>query len=701
MNHRWTFNGTHWKALYYSDNPEACGNTTGNGYPGARHTATAWTEKGSGDALMLFGGFGFDVATNGQCSSGFLNDLNINFVRFPTAASTGAAKIGIYGTRGMFDVQNWPGGRSESVVWSDAFDDHYIYSGYGYGSTSSAGCLGDLWKWSALSGGFTWVAGPQLVNRPAQRGLYGEASLDYYPSGRYGSQIWKVAPNEIVWIFGEKSAPLPLLLTPRYPWVVPSEYGNRNRAGGQTLVGYANDLWVFDMRWALPGRSEQLGFAAMSVPATGAPVVPPFGTAQAASYPGGRSGAAFWPSMDGSRFFLFGGYGVAPEGTNTMLGDLWSLSCNVGEQQLPNDETTCNACTVTGTFNDVLGGNCTYCAVGSVPSSVSRTACRICLDGTVSVHSDVCTPCDAGTRSSADHGSCIACAAGYVSMTAAWMCSACGAGQTSTSGNTACVVCDAGYYSPTSGSLCYPCAAGMESRADRTACVACASGHFSSASGTSCLACGAGTTPTSNHTDCISCGPVAFSSTPGGTCTHCPLGTVSNANQTSCLACQVGSIRNSSSMTSCAPCGAGMFSDANRTRCARGKSWAWIGGSSGGNSTGNYSFPGAFNTAASPAGRYFSAFAQDKNGVVWMFGGALVLGTGSRYLADVWSWNEIRWKLVSGSTAENGRPLLNTDDQHPGATAHAMAWPNIGDGFQMFGGHTYTSASSGATRCFV
>ena len=209
VNHRWAFNTTHWQAVYYAGNDCCeCGNMAGTGYPGARGDAVAWTEWNSG-ALMLFGGHGRSALREGDCDYDYLNDLYVNFVSFEGAVVTGAGKIGIYGTRGVFSTSSWPGGREGSATWSDKYGYQYIYGGYGYASTQTAGFLSDVWRWSTLSSGFTWVAGPQLTNMPVQKGAYGEASLDYYPSGRRSSHIWAVSPFEVVWIFGKGDAGSP------------------------------------------------------------------------------------------------------------------------------------------------------------------------------------------------------------------------------------------------------------------------------------------------------------------------------------------------------------------------------------------------------------------------------------------------------------------------------------------------------------
>ena len=206
VNHRWIFNSTHWQAVYFDEFCCTCGNMTGTGYPGALTEAMAWTETGSSGALMLFGGLGHEALRGGDCSYDYLNDLYVNFVHFQGKVVTGAGKIGVYGTRGIFNTSNWPGGRKNALVWSDRHGNHYIYGGYGFGSTGTPGYLGDVWRWSPVNGGFTWVAGPEQSNRPAQKGAYGETSLNYYPACRHSSHVWEVSPFDVVWIFGEADA---------------------------------------------------------------------------------------------------------------------------------------------------------------------------------------------------------------------------------------------------------------------------------------------------------------------------------------------------------------------------------------------------------------------------------------------------------------------------------------------------------------
>ena len=106
---------------------------------------------------------------------------------------------------------------------------------------------------------------------------------------------------------------------------------------------------------------------------------------------------------------------------------------------------------------------------------------------------------------------------------------------------------------------------------------------------------------------------------------------------------------------------------------------------------GNYSFPGVFHSSARPCSRYRSAFAQERNGAFWIFGGIANAGV----LSDVWTWNGGYWKLAAGSSAGNSRPLLSADGPYPGATAYAAAWQNADGGFQIFGGSAYTSTKNG------
>jgi hypothetical protein len=48
----------------------------------------------------------------------------------------------------MLALTNQPGGRKDSVGWTDLSGNLWIFGGFGYDATNSAGYLNDLWKYT-------------------------------------------------------------------------------------------------------------------------------------------------------------------------------------------------------------------------------------------------------------------------------------------------------------------------------------------------------------------------------------------------------------------------------------------------------------------------------------------------------------------------------------------------------------------------
>ena len=56
--------------------------------------------------------------------------------------------VGVYGSKGMLALTNQPGGRKDSVGWTDLSGNLWIFGGFGYYANNSAGYLNDLWKYT-------------------------------------------------------------------------------------------------------------------------------------------------------------------------------------------------------------------------------------------------------------------------------------------------------------------------------------------------------------------------------------------------------------------------------------------------------------------------------------------------------------------------------------------------------------------------
>jgi N-acetylneuraminic acid mutarotase len=113
--------------------------------PGGRYSATSWVD-GSGN-LWLFGGNGTDVNGNG----GYLNDLwefnpSTNEWAWMGGSSTGH-QPGVYGTLGVPDAGNIPGGRSYATSWADSSGSFWLFGGLGFDEGLNFDFLNDLWKY--------------------------------------------------------------------------------------------------------------------------------------------------------------------------------------------------------------------------------------------------------------------------------------------------------------------------------------------------------------------------------------------------------------------------------------------------------------------------------------------------------------------------------------------------------------------------
>jgi N-acetylneuraminic acid mutarotase len=114
--------------------------------PGGRANAMSWTDK-SGH-LWLFGGLAYDA-------EGFKGNLNDLWEFNPSTnqwtwmgGSNNASKPGIYGTLGMPDAQNDPGGREWASTWVDGSGNLWLFGGWG-NAKSSGGYLNDLWRYQS------------------------------------------------------------------------------------------------------------------------------------------------------------------------------------------------------------------------------------------------------------------------------------------------------------------------------------------------------------------------------------------------------------------------------------------------------------------------------------------------------------------------------------------------------------------------
>ncbi len=327
--------------------------------PGARIDALGWLGKDG--ALWLMGGEAFSV-------NGYIHPMN-DLWRFDPATSewtwisgsSGEDQAGVYGTKGIADPANCPGGRSAAVSWTDSQGRLWLFGGNGYDKEGGAflGWLNDLWRYDPAAREWTWISGSDTRNQAAVYGTKGVADAGNVPGPRVQAVSW-IDRNDNLWLFGGPSINDLWKFNPQtleWTWVSgsdvpdqPGVYGVKGVSGPDNVPGARemaascrdpqgrfwlfggqrmrdgyresfNDLWMFDpatLEWTWVSGSQE----------TEQPgVYGTKGTAGPLNAPGGRMDAV--ASVDaGGKLWLFGGAGWASAAANLpggLLNDLWTF----------------------------------------------------------------------------------------------------------------------------------------------------------------------------------------------------------------------------------------------------------------------------------------------------------------------------------------------------------------------------------------
>lgn len=274
--------------------------------PGARYGAVTWTDRDGN--LWLFGGSGYDALGN----YGILSDLwEFNFSKRQWAWLGGShyeGKYGSYGTRGVPNVYNHPGGRQNLMGWVDKRGNFWLFGGLGYAGWGSGGFLNDLWEFNPRTLQWTWVSGyngPGTSQGPywsGQAGVYGILGVPdpgNTPGSRIGASAWTDEHGNL-WLFGGNG------------------FDSTGYGGSNSNV--MNDLWKFSPNtglWAWMGGKDTFPYASFTPGIYGQYRVP----AQVNS-PGARWAASSWSDHSGN-LWLFGGEGYDALNPIGQLNDLW------------------------------------------------------------------------------------------------------------------------------------------------------------------------------------------------------------------------------------------------------------------------------------------------------------------------------------------------------------------------------------------
>lgn len=292
--------------------------------PGGRQQSLTWTDA-SGN-LWLFGGYGQDVNDSG----GLLNDLwkftptlgangewtwmGGSTVAPPSTSYGAAGAPGVYGTLGVPDPANVPGGREQVASWIDSAGHVWLFGGEGIDVNGVTGELNDLWEFDpklGANGEWTWMGGSDSVGVvfSGPSGVYGTLGTPdpaNIPGGRYGAISWIDASGNF-WLFG----------------------GNAIDSKG--TFGYLNDLWEFNPKLGAHGEwAWMAGGNVVGNNGTGASgIYGTLGVPNSANIPGARDAGMSWVDASGN-VWLFGGIGVDSAGNQGFLNDLWRYTPGAG-----------------------------------------------------------------------------------------------------------------------------------------------------------------------------------------------------------------------------------------------------------------------------------------------------------------------------------------------------------------------------------
>lgn len=248
--------------------------------PGSRYAA-AYCKDASGN-VWIFGGFGFDYVKSGGnlCDLWKFDGSNWTWI----AGKNARQQSGIYGTKGVANISNCPGGRYSGKMWADSSGCLWLFGGTGLDSTGGSGTLNDLWKFDGTN--WIWISGTNVASPTGIYGIKGTADISNTPGGRNKHAVWTDSTGNL--------------------WL----YGGIGYSTNTSLVSLS-DMWMFDITTGL--WTWISGSMEGNLPA----VHGVRGIASSSNTPGGRTGDLVCMDHDGN-VWLYGGSKIGG-----IYGDLW------------------------------------------------------------------------------------------------------------------------------------------------------------------------------------------------------------------------------------------------------------------------------------------------------------------------------------------------------------------------------------------
>ena len=259
--------------------------------PGARRQGVTWTD-GAGN-FWLLGGDGY-VASG---VSGKLNDLwkyNIASKEWVWVSGNNTInKKGIYGTLGVPSVDNYPGGRTDAVSWTDKYGNLWLMGGVAYLSEEYNGGFGnDLWKFNISSNQWAWMSGGKIGNEVANYGTKGVPAESNVPGSKYMGNAWTDNDGNF-WLMGGSGR---------------NQYGMLGRSDETWVYIPSNGIWTW-----VDGSVNQDVRGIYGTKGLAAPT----------NRPGTRHDALTWTDHN-NNLWLFGGSGTSNGSFEVgTLNDLW------------------------------------------------------------------------------------------------------------------------------------------------------------------------------------------------------------------------------------------------------------------------------------------------------------------------------------------------------------------------------------------
>ena len=303
--------------------------------PGGRRTFAYATDAMG--KLWIFGGLGYGVTGS---SSTYQNDLwrydpvtnNWTWIKGNNQNGVFAS----YGTQGIAAAGNSPGGRYGGMSWIDSEGNFWLFGGYGYVSSGSAGYLNDLWKYDVKKDEWVWMKGSNTLSPRAVYGTLNNAAETNTPGGRYGGgNYWSDAAGNF-YLFGGY--------------------------GYAAVIGYLNDLWKYSPStntWTWINGSQQTNELAPGVYGNK-------GIAAATNTPGGRRYPTIWKDIS-DNIWLSAGYGYPASGdTEGALNDVWKYNAQTNQWAWIHFDSTINSYGLYGTRETSSGSNKPGGRIGAV-----------------------------------------------------------------------------------------------------------------------------------------------------------------------------------------------------------------------------------------------------------------------------------------------------------------------------------------------